>query len=243
MGNKSNEEVRSVGEFRADTDSSNLSGYAAEFLTVDSYHSTFGRSAFKKTLRERGSTVPLLSNHDSGMVIGKTTELRTDSRGLKFRAMVVEETTAGKDIMALVRAEVLNGMSFGFRTIKDRSGTDADGIDMTGLPSQIRAADIRFIEEVALKEISVVTFPSNPRSRIDSYRSEMDAEELVEEFLDTIRSAELTPEQIQKISDEIRAIADALEVSEPNDTQKDESRYHNDSIDIDLLLVSLSGLE
>jgi HK97 family phage prohead protease len=240
------DETRSVQEFRADTDSASISGYAASFLTVDSFLSTFGRSAFKKTLNERGSEIPVLFNHDSGQIIGKTTELRTDSKGLKFKAMVVEQTRAGADVMALIRAEVLTGMSFGFRTIKDRSGTEADKIDLTGAPKGTRAEEVRFIEEVALKEISPVPFPSNQRPKITQFRSESSAEELMEEILDTLRSAELTPEQLEHITNEIRSLRDTTIEEPPVGTLDDEVRrqmeHMNTDIDIDLLLSEIDLL-
>ena len=236
------DETRSVAEFRADDNSASISGHAASFLTVDSFMSTFGRSAFKKTLQERGNKVLLLNNHDSSQVIGKTTELRTDSKGLRFKAEIVEETTAGADIMKLIRREVLDSMSFGFNAIKDRSGTEADKIDLTGTPKGTRAEDIRFIEEVRLREISVVPFPSNPRSQIASYRSEEDAEELIEEILDSIRSADLTPEQIERITTEIRSLVDTTVQKPSDDTSGDEVRrqVENENIDIDLLLLEIN---
>lgn len=236
---KYKDETRSVAEFRADDNSASISGHAASFLTVDSYLSTFGRSAFRKTLQERGDKVPLLFNHDSDKVIGKTTELRSDSKGLRFKADISEKTTLGSDIMVLIRDEVLNGMSFGFNAIKDRSGAQSDNIDLTTAPKGTRAEDVRFIEEVRLRELTVATFPSNLRPTITSYRSE-DAEELLEDVLATIRSAELTPEQIERISTEIRSLASTNDSEEPPSTLDDEVRRQKESDDI---LIELAIIE
>lgn len=240
---KYKDETRSVAEFRADDDSASISGHAASFLTVDSYLSTFGRSAFRKTLQERGDKVLLLNNHDSSQVLGKTTELRADSKGLRFKAEIVEETTAGSDIMKLIRRGVLDSMSFGFNAIKDRSGTQDDKIDLTGTPKGTRAEDIRFIEEVRLKEVSVVPFPSNPRANISSFRSE-DADELMEEILESIRSVELTSEQIEYITTEIRSLASTNDSGEPPSTLTDEARRQKESDDllIELALIELGTL-
>ncbi len=229
-------ETRSVAEFRADDTSASIEGYAANFLTVDSFGSTFGRSAFRKTIRERGDRIPILFNHNENEMIGKATELRSDSKGLKFKASIVE-TSRGADVMKLIRAEVLTGMSFGFRAVKDRAGSPDDKIDMTGVRSGTKPEEIRFIEEVNLKELSPVPFPSNPRSQIDGYRSE-DAEEIFEELLESIRSADLTSEQIEKITLEVRSLADTLFSEQPPSTVDEESRRILD-MDIDLLLAEI----
>lgn len=236
LPNRNDYETRSVSDFRAEGDGPEIGGYAAHWLSVDSHHSAFTRSSFRKTIRERGDKIKVLFNHNPEKLIGRVTELRSDSTGLKFRASIVEGTTEGANVMALVRAGVLDGMSFGFRSIKERSGTREDGL--LNLPSGIKPEEIRVIEEVALKEISPVPFPSNPNPRIDSFRSE-DAEEVIGEILDSLRNMDLTSEHIERLTEEIRSLADTLEEPEPPSGTQDIERRHQMDIDIDLFLLEV----
>lgn len=231
-------ETRSVEEFRADDTGAFISGHAASFLTVDSKGSSFGRSAFRKTIQERSGKVKVFYNHDRSRLIGQTTELRTDSKGLRFRAEIAEETRDGADVMALVRRGFLDGMSFGFRSIKERPGTEDDKIV---LPDGMLPGEIRFITEAAVFELSPTPLPSNENPKITDYRSD-DAEETLEEILESIRNMDLTSEDIDRITEEIRSIADTLNENQPPSTDLDEIRRHNDDIDILLLELELGTL-
>jgi len=234
------EETRSF-EYRASSESEEpgFSGYAAHFLSVDSHGTAFARSSFRKTLRDRGDRIPVLYNHSEDKIIGKAVELRSDSKGLFFRARVNENTFWGKEVMELVRSDMLGGMSFRFNSLRERSGTDTDNIDFGNLRG-LKPADIRFVEEVRLKEISPTPFPSNENPRIESYRSE-DADEVLSELLESIRNADLTSGQIEKLSDSIRCLADILDDAAPPSTHVYENRHKLD-IDIDLILLELGNL-
>src|SRR5690606_25516505 len=178
--------------------------------------------------------------HDRAKVIGKATELRTDSKGLRFNARVVEETFWGKEVMSLVRAGVLTGASFGFRSVKERAGRPTDGIDLSEHRG-VQPEEIRFIEEVVLQEISAEPFPSNPRAGIDGVRSE-DQEELFGELIESIRSMDLTGDQIEALTAEIRALADTNEDDEPSDDTRSADSRHSLDIDIELFLIEAGNL-
>ena len=223
-------------EIRADAEHPGFSGYAARFNSVDSHGSAFTRSAFRKTLRERGDRIKVLFNHDPDKVIGKATELRADAKGLYFNARIAEETTWGKEVMTLIRADILDGMSFGFRSIRERPGLTTDNLDLSAHRGA-KPEEVRVIEEVRLKELSVASFPSNESSLIDSYRSE-DADEVLSDLLESIRNADLTSGQIEKLSENIRCLADILDDAAPPSTHVDENRHQLD-IDIDLILLEL----
>jgi HK97 family phage prohead protease len=230
------EETRELAEFRADKDSPGFSGYAARFNSVDSHGSAFARSAFRKTLRERGDRILVLFNHDTSKVIGKADELRTDAKGLKFNARVAEDSFWGKEVMTLVRADILTGMSFGFSSIKERPGLPTDNLDLSSHRGA-KPEEVRFIEEVRLKELSIAPFPSNETARLDSYRS-ADADEVFGELLESLRNMDVTREQIEELTEQIRCLQDALDDPEPPSTPVEESRHALD-IEIDLLLMEL----
>jgi uncharacterized protein len=155
-------EVRSGGDGRT------LVGLAVPFdieTEVDdgrgSYREVFRRGAFAKTVRERGQRVPLLVNHDHlrRLPIGVSTVLREDAAGL-YSEYRVSQTREGDEVLALVRDGALDGLSIGFRPIKDRPGPAARG----QLPLIERI-------EAALREVSAVAFPAYADAKLVGVRT------------------------------------------------------------------------
>jgi HK97 family phage prohead protease len=83
-------------------------------------------------------------------------EIREDGRGLFVRGRLTPEVARAREVLALMRAGVIDGLSIGFRTVRGR--TDAK----TGL---------RRLLEVDLWEISIVTFPMLPSARVSAVKS------------------------------------------------------------------------
>ena len=86
----------------------------------------------------------LLFQHDPNEPIGVWLELAEDSRGLFARGRLMPEVTRAREVLSLMRAGALDGLSIGFRTVKGR--TDP-------------ATGVRRLDQIDLWEISVVTFP------------------------------------------------------------------------------------
>lgn len=236
----------SLDEIRAESNPQEpgFSGYAARFLIPDSHGSVFGRNAFRKTVRERGDRIPILFNHDPDKIIGKAAELRSDATGLRFRARVNENVHWGKEVMELVRSELLSGMSFRFWSVKERSGLESDKIDLSNFRN-VRPEELRFVEEAGLREISPVTFPSNDAARIESYRSD-DRLEFFEELTESIRAADLDPDHIARLTALIDSFRDADTLDEPEpplgtSLNDDESRHKLD-MDFDLFTIEVNRL-
>jgi uncharacterized protein len=117
---------------------------------------SFKRGAFTKSINERGSKVKLLAAHDSqNLPIGRATLLREDAKGL-YGEFKVSATRAGDEVLALVQDGALDSFSIGFRPIRDKWTPDRTRCDRL---------------EVALSEVSVVTFPAYPGASIDGVRS------------------------------------------------------------------------
>jgi HK97 family phage prohead protease len=184
--------------------SEGFDGYASTFWKIDSYGTAMKPRAFKKTLAERGDRIPLLWQHDPWTPIGKPTELKEDRNGLAFKAQVITETRAGAEAMALLRAEVPMGMSFGFETVKsDRvKEADLDKLDWSDAPkwytTEEGRQDVRVIEEVKLWEISLVTFPANEAATISSVRKRQELDYL-STLIESMRAGTLTDEQAAQI--------------------------------------------
>lgn len=172
-----------------DDASDGFDGHASTFWAVDSYATAMAPGAFRRTLKNKGERRLLLWQHDTDTVIGKTTALKEDKEGLAFAAAVTMGTQRGTEAMALLRDEVPLGMSFGFKTIKDRTAEDADPLDFSQQPD-FKAKDVRVITEVNLWEVSLVTFPANEAATISAVRSELELDALTT-LLDAIKQDDL----------------------------------------------------
>lgn len=145
-----------------------LEGYVTEFDVETTlaegqpyaWREVIRRGAFASSLAADGS-IKLLHSHDTGRVIasrkmrgGKasgTLELMEDERGLKFRAEI-PDTTEGRDLIVQVERGDLDGMSFGFETVRE-----------TWDDNQRKSE----ILEVRLFEVSVVAFPAYNKADFD----------------------------------------------------------------------------
>lgn len=134
-----------------------FAGYASLFGVSDLGNDVVERGAFAKTLA-RGPAHPIrmLFQHDPSDVIGAWTHLEEDEHGLKVAGKLCLEVERARNIHALMRANALDGLSIGFKTVKGR--TDPK----TGQ---------RHLIEIDLHEISVVTFPMLPQARVASVKN------------------------------------------------------------------------
>jgi HK97 family phage prohead protease len=157
-------EVRTVQglEIRAESGAPpRLVGYAAVFnsrsFDLGGFVEIVRPGAFSRSLR--GADVRALVEHDPGRIIGrnraKTLTLGEDERGLKVE-ITPPDTQAGRDVVESVRRGDLDGMSFGFRTVKHRWTFDED-------PKQ---PALRELLDVDLFDVSVVAFPAYPKTDV-----------------------------------------------------------------------------
>ena len=112
--------------------------------------------AFRDSLQERGAGgVKLLFQHDPNEPIGVWLQLKEDAKGLFAKGRLMQEVAKAREVLSLMRAGALDGLSIGFRTVKGRSDPT------TG---------IRRLEKIDLWEISVVTFPMLPEARVSAVK-------------------------------------------------------------------------
>lgn len=130
-----------------------FSGYASVFGKVDMAKDAVAAGAFRRSLRLKGpESVRMLFQHDPNQPIGRWTEIREDARGLFVRGKLTSGVAKSQEILRLMRAGALDGLSIGFRTVRAKKDLG------TG---------VRRILEADLWEISIVTFPMLPEARID----------------------------------------------------------------------------
>jgi HK97 family phage prohead protease len=133
-----------------------FSGYASLFGEVDLGRDAIERGAFAASIDKRGAGgVRMLFQHDPAEVIGRWTVLREDERGLYVEGKLSTDVARAREVLALMKAGALDGLSIGFRAVKTRAD---------------RKAGVRRILEADLWEISVVTFPMLPTARVSNVK-------------------------------------------------------------------------
>ena len=72
--------------------------------------------AFKASLARRGADgVRMLFQHDAHQPIGVWRELREDARGLYAKGQLTLDVGKAREVLSLMRAGALNGLSIGFK--------------------------------------------------------------------------------------------------------------------------------
>jgi HK97 family phage prohead protease len=127
-------------------------GYASLFNVPDLGRDVVLPGAFRDSLRRRGSRgIKMLFQHDPAEPIGVWTDLVEDERGLYARGRLTTQVVRASEILALVRAGALDGLSIGFRATTARREA---------------RSGLRHLSRIDLWEISIVTFPLLPLARI-----------------------------------------------------------------------------
>jgi uncharacterized protein len=132
-------------------------GYASLFNREDLGHDVIAPGAFRDSLLQRGAArIKMLFQHDPAEPIGVWDEVREDARGLYVRGRLITAVAKAREVLALMRAGALDGLSIGFKAEKGRRNA---------------ATGVRRLEKVDLWEISVVTFPMLPGARVESVKA------------------------------------------------------------------------
>lgn len=154
---------------QASAEEGTFSGYGAVFGNIDSHGDIIEKGAFKTSLREweaKGKLPKMLLQHggffgpvDDMLPIGQWTAMEENSKGLKVEGKLFAlNTDRGALIYEGMKSGELDGLSIGYRAKKHRMGTKPK--DPT-----------RWLEEVDLKEVSIVTFGSNDRALVGQVKA------------------------------------------------------------------------
>lgn len=200
-----------------------FTGYGAVFGNVDAYGDVIQPGAFADSLAasiKSGQFPAMLLQHggwgvdsESMTPIGIWTELSEDGHGLKVEGKLAD-TPRGREAYTLLKMQprpAITGLSIGYipKEFAQRSK-----------PEEPR----RTLKKVDLIEVSLVTFPANPKARIGSIKSAVDCTE--REFEQLMRDAGLSRSEAQVVinqgfkslramrdagSDELKEIAEAIE--------------------------------
>lgn len=150
-----------------------FSGYGAVFGNEDAQGDVIRQGAFKSTLSEwrgRGKFPPMLLQHggmdsfvgprpDDLLPVGEWTDVQENARGLKVEGRLFAlATERGQYIYEGLKAGALDGLSIGYKTREFIAGTRAGEPDRT-------------LTDVDLWEVSIVTFPANPKARVTAVKA------------------------------------------------------------------------
>jgi HK97 family phage prohead protease len=91
-----------------------LEGYASLFGEIDQARDKVMLGAFTQTLKQRGlRKIPMLFQHDPAEPVGVWLELSEDLRGLWGRGRLIPDVRRGRELLALLRAVAVDGLSIG----------------------------------------------------------------------------------------------------------------------------------
>ena len=122
-----------------------VEGYASLFGEVDQARDMVMPGAFTQTLKQRGlRKIPMLFQHDPSEPVGVWLDIAEDFRGLRARGRLIPDVMRAKELLALIRAGAIDGLSIGYRTVRGQ------------IDPKTR---VRRLYQVDLWEISIVTFP------------------------------------------------------------------------------------
>jgi uncharacterized protein len=133
-----------------------VEGYASLFGEVDQARDMVMPGAFAQTLKHRGlRKIPMLFQHDPSEPVGVWLEIAEDWRGLKARGRLIPDVARARELLSLLRAGAVDGLSIGYRTVRGQ------------IDPKTR---VRRLYQVELWEISIVTFPLLSGARVSSVK-------------------------------------------------------------------------
>lgn len=148
-----------------------FSGYGAVFGNIDSYGDIIVRGAFQNCLKMmKPQDCKMLWQHNTEEPIGVYKELYEDENGLYVKgSLLIDEVDKARECYALLKAGAIDGLSIGYTVNPGGAKMGPDGN--------------RYLNDLKLWEISVVTFPANQEANIDSVKSEIKTIKDFERFL------------------------------------------------------------
>lgn len=138
------------------TEEGKFSGYGAVFDNIDDWDDVILRGAFSKSISEKKPV--MLWQHDSTEPIGIYESLREDEIGLWIEGRLLLDLEKGREAYILLKNQAIRGLSIGFIPLSWEWETREN-------------RHIRVLKEIDLWEISLVTFPANPKALIDDVKS------------------------------------------------------------------------
>lgn len=140
-------------QIKSNDESGLFSGYASVFNNEDSYGDVILPGAFEKHLSD-SEDIKLLWQHDITQPIGVITSVYETPKGLKIQGKIITSTSKGSEVYQLVKEKAVDGLSIGYQVL--------DSYEQDG---------VRYITEIKLWEVSIVTFPANTLAKVEDVKN------------------------------------------------------------------------
>jgi HK97 family phage prohead protease len=200
-------ELRSVG---ANKVSGRAASYNIRTKIQPGLYEQIAPGAFDRVLRSPGLDVVCLFNHDSSLVLGRTTahpptlRLSTDRFGLNFEVDLANTSTAN-DLRESIKRGDISGCSFAFK-LDPQAGDDifTDCIGDDG-----ESAVLRTIRNVSvLQDVSPVTYPAYAGTSVTARFNQVSNEvrQMVRQFF-PVDPKRVRPSDYQLLRDQLREVA------------------------------------
>lgn len=143
-------------EIKEISDEGYFSGYGSVFDVVDDWDDVIVRGAFAETLQKK--TPVMLWQHDSAEPIGVYERIREDEIGLWLEGRLLLDIEKGREAHILLKNRAIRGLSIGFLPL----AWEWETRDNTR---------VRILKDIDLWEVSLVTFPANPKAVVDEVKT------------------------------------------------------------------------
>lgn len=186
------------------SDTGVIEGVAAGYGNIDAHGDIFAPGAFAaslKAMKAGGRQPAMLLHHDINRPAGRWDTFAENDDGLHVKGALALEAADGREAYALLKGGALSGLSVGFKALRTRKGANGAMI----------------ITEAELFEVSLVSVPSNPKTRIESVKglgSVRDLEDLLRDHGMSGRQAK-------------RAAAAAFKAADRDDTPAISEKAHH----------------
>tara|TARA_Y100001937_G_scaffold49658_1_gene69184 strand:- start:1659 stop:2837 length:1179 start_codon:yes stop_codon:yes gene_type:complete len=185
-------EIKTEGEAEGE-----FEGYASTFGNVDKGNDVVVNGAFRKSLRRRPyNKVKLLYQHRTDEPIGVFKGMREDDNGLYVKGQLAMGTQKGREVYELMKMGALDAMSIGFKADPKSQSYD-------------ERRRKRFLRDVDLMEVSLVTFPMNDKAVVHQVKG---ADRTIREWEVLLRDVGDLSRMESKVA--AKAVVDALEQRE-----------------------------
>lgn len=131
-------------------------GYASIFDFEDAHGDVVCKGAFQKSLGEwhqKGVLPKMLWQHAPEQVIGVWTKMIEDDKGLYVEGRLLLDVEKAREAHTLLREKAVDALSIGFREQRATRG-------------KFGKSHVKFLHDVQLMEVSLVTFAANDQAKI-----------------------------------------------------------------------------
>lgn len=174
-------------EYKVDAKNRIVEGYASTFGNVDFGNDVVEPGAYTKTLAEDFPAGRIKVKRDHETFIGLPLHMEQDSKGL-FTRSKISRTTCGDETLILVEDGVIDRMSIGYKA-------------EIYAPGQRDGRKVRLLQQLKLREYSLLATPMNDEAVITGVKSLHDVAYVLDRMSDALahlRSLSYTPPDIAR---------------------------------------------